>query len=334
MNGHRIQESLFQRIREKLPRSASLADAIAELLCVSSDSAYRRIRGETLLVLEEARILCEAFSISLDQLLHSSSDTIAFSSVQLSSGYQSFVQYLQGIHKALLSIDAHRSKQLIYLTKDVPLFYNFLFSPLFAFRYFFWMKSILQDPHFVSRKFSFSLLSPEIEALGSQISALYAGIPSIEIWNNECVNSTISQIEYYREAGYFNSEEEVSRLYASLYQLIEHIRAQSEAGCKFLPGQQAAVRQCNFECYYNRLVLGDNTIMVLLDGKKMLYLSYDVLNYITTQDEAFCNNVYAKLQNHIRKATVLSNTSEKQRNIFFNALLKKLPQRTAIKKLP
>ena len=52
-----IQEYLFQRIREKLPAEVSLADAVSELLYISNDSAYRRIRGETPLVLEDKATL-------------------------------------------------------------------------------------------------------------------------------------------------------------------------------------------------------------------------------------------------------------------------------------
>ncbi|MBA2329659.1 MAG: hypothetical protein H0V91_08575, partial [Flavisolibacter sp.] len=60
-----IQDTLFQRIKEKLSPNQSLADVISEILFVSNDSAYRRIRGETPLVLEEAQLLCQHFDISL-----------------------------------------------------------------------------------------------------------------------------------------------------------------------------------------------------------------------------------------------------------------------------
>jgi hypothetical protein len=65
--------------------------------------------------------------------------------------------------------------------------------------------------------------------------------------------------------------------------------------------------------------------MTILNGKKILYLNYDVLNYMVTRDETFCNDVYSKLQTLMRRATILSNVSEKQRNMFFNTLLKKIP---------
>jgi hypothetical protein len=72
-------------------------------------------------------------------------------------------------------------------------------------------------------------------------------------------------------------------------------------------------------------VIGDNTILVTLDGKKLVYINYDVLNYMTTGDTAFCNETAEKLNNLMRRATIISTVSEKQRSLFFNGLLKKIP---------
>ncbi len=317
-----LQEYLFHRIREKLRPTDSLVDVVASLLFVSNDSAYRRIRGETGLVLEEARILCDHFHLSLDELLGSKPNTISFSYKRLENGTYDFEQYLFDI-KTNLQMAA--GGEIIYLTKDIPVFYNFLFRPLFAFRYFFWMKSILQHPDFVNQKFSFSFLPPEMEKTGSEIVSLYNQISSVEIWNTECVNSTISQVEYYREAGYFQSEEDIHTIYSSVADLLEHLRRQADCGSKFIPGEKVSVKKENLHFFYNRLVLGENTIIVKKQGKAILYLAYDVLNYMVTLDESFVSDTLQKVNNLMRRSTLLSSANEKQRNIFFNLLLRKIP---------
>lgn len=323
-----IQEYLFQRIKEKLPLEASLADVVADLLNVSNDSAYRRIRGDTPLVLEEVKILCDRFGISLDQTLNSKENTVVFNTFSVNNDNYSFESYLNDILKNLQFVASFDQKEIIYLTKDFSIFHNFISKPLFAFRYFFWMKSILQHPDFINMEFSPALLTKEVEELGEKIVRYYNSIPSTEIWNTECINSTISQIEYYREAGYFSSNADVQMIYDALQEVVEHLRREAEAGCKFYPGENPEFQKSNFQFYYNRVILGDNTLMSLLNGKKVLYLNYDVLNYMVTQDENFCEEVYRKLQNLMRRATILSNVSEKQRNMFFNILLKKIPNRS------
>ena len=322
-----IQDYLFQKIREKLPPSASLADVISDLLHVSTDSAYRRIRGETPLVLEEAAALCKQFSLSLDTLLSLKGSAVTFIPTQLNNDHYTFEQYLKDILTSFQYIDSHQQKNIIYLTKDVPLFYHFMLRPLFAFRYFFWMKSILQHPDFIGLKFSMDYLPSHIERTGQEILKLYNNIPTTEIWNTECVNSVIGQIAYYREAGYFHSEEDVETVYDALRKTLEHLKTQAEYGCKFLPGENPLSKKNNYSLFYNRVVLGDNTIMVETDGKRTLYLIYDILNYMATQDTKFCQEVYTKMQMLIKRGTIISNVSEKQRSVFFNILLRKIPSR-------
>lgn len=323
-----IQDYLFQQIKEKLPPSASLADTVSGLLNVSTDSAYRRIRGETPLILEEAAILCRQFGISLDTLLPISKGAVTFMPIQLNREY-TFERYLQDILAAFKYIQAHTEKNITYLTKDVPLFYQFMQRPLFAFRYFFWMKSILQHPDFATLKYSVDLLPASIEQTGQEILKQYSNIPSTEIWNTEAINAIISQVEYYRQAGYFHTPEDVETVYEALRKTLLHLKDQAEYGCKFLPGEVPQSRKSNYRLFYNSIVLGDNTILVETDGRKTLYLIYDVLNYMATQDEQFCNDVHTKLQMLIKRGTIISNVSEKQRSVFFNILLRKIPTRIA-----
>jgi hypothetical protein len=325
MNNLQIQDILFQRIKEKLAPNQSLADVISEILFVSNDSAYRRIRGETPLVLDEAQLLCQHFDISLDHFLNIKNPGVVFYTTKVNNEAYSFEKYLTEILNNLKLIASFKQKDVIYLTKDIPLFYDFLTKPTFAFHYFFWMKSIMQHPDFVSAKFSIDYLTPSIEKLGEEILRTYCSISSTEIWNTECVNSTIAQIEYYREAGYFKSNEDVKLIYNSLIESIEHLRRQAELGSKFYPGENPGYKQNNFTFFYNRIVLGDNTILVTIDGKKVVYLNYEVLNYMRTEDESFCNDIQQKLQNLMKRATLISNVSEKHRNIYFNSLLRKIP---------
>ena len=327
MTASNLQERLFQRIREKLPASLSLADEIADKLFISTDSAYRRIRGETLLVLDEAKTLCEIFHISLDDLLKEDSSAISFHPVQVAYEENSFEKYLQGILSRLEALSQANDKQIIYLTKDLPFFYNFLFHPLSDFHYFFWMKSILQHPDFLKASYIKDIMPLHIKKLGTEILSFYTNIPSVEIWNTECVNSTISQIEYYRDAGYFLSEDDVDELYKALEKSIYHIKLQAEYGSKFMPGQQPSLKGSNYKFFYNRLVLGDNTILVSANGKRTAFIAYEVLNYLVTENEQFGKEIHEKLHNLMKKATLLSEASDKQRSIFFNTLLKKLPAR-------
>ncbi|MGE5519401.1 MAG: hypothetical protein ACM3VS_05680 [Candidatus Dadabacteria bacterium] len=321
-----IQEFLFQRIKELLPSNDCLADVISDSLYISQDSAYRRIRGETPLVLEEAKILCDKFQISLDQLLHSQPDTIVFKSITVSGENGSFVQFLSGLLDQMKVLARAKDKQIIYLSKELIIFHHFCFKPLFAFQYLFWMKTVLGNND-LKMEYSVDLLTPELMEVCTELMEMYNQIPSIEIINSESINSTIAQIEYYRDAGVFRNDDDVQEVYNSLEEMVRHLRKEAEAGCKFIPGENPSFKKKNYQLYFNRVGLADNTILSLEDGRRVVYLNYEALNLMVTTDENFCNKTEDKLHTIIRQSTLLSDFNEKQRNIFFNTLLRKIPKR-------
>ena len=327
MPSDQSQEFLFQRIKELLPTDISMADAVSEILHVSSDSAYRRIRGETPLVLQEAKQLCNHFHISLDQLLNVQSGSTIFQNVRIDFNQYNYGQYLKGLLEQLQQLRNFARTDIIYLSKDVPFFHNFYYKPLIAFRYFFWMKTMLLDPSFGNRHFDFNCISTELESLSQELLREYQKVPSTEIWNTESINSTISQIEFYKDSGYFSSAADIKIIYEALEETINHIKVQAEYGCKFMPGENPQMKKSNLKFFFNRVILGDNTILVIADKVKTAYLNYGLLNYIVTKDETFCNNCYNDIQNLKKRATMLSQTSERQRNIFFGILLAKIEDR-------
>lgn len=319
-----IQEHLFQSIKEALPPGKSLADVVADTLHLSSDSAYRRIRGETLLVLDEACELCREFGLSLDALFNLRNDFIVFQRTEIDASAYDFTSYLKGILFLLRQLSAYRDKDVLYLTKGVPLFHLFPFRPLLAFRYYFWMRTTFEVPELLQQKFSPDLLSPETEAVGKEILALYNRLPSTEIWSAENINSTLLQIDFCRDAGLMTAGQ-ASDVIDSLHQMLTHLHAQAECGCKFSPAEDPRSRKDNFRLFYNGMGLGNDIILTTHDDRKTLYVNNDALDYLTCTDETYCNKVYQKLQAIMRRSTLISSVGEKQRSMFFNSLYAKLP---------
>jgi len=327
MSGDLAQDFLFQRIREMVPQHVSLVDAVSEILNVSSDSAYRRLRGETQLVLEEARQLCNHFHLSLDQLLNVSSNSTLFQTSYINNTQYNFENYLNDLLNQLKYIEGFIRKEIIFLTKDLHIFSNMLSEPFFAFRYFFWNKSIMSNPDYATRGFNLNCLTPEVKAIAEEMAKTYCRIPSTEIWNTEAVNSIILQVEYYKEMGIFSSASDIKAVYDSVEETLYHLKEQADYGVKFYPGENPALKKQNLRFFYNRVVLGDNTILVTTDHIKTVYLNYNILNYMITRDERFCTNTWNEMEMLIRRSTMISETGEKQRNVFFNILLSKIEDR-------
>ena len=322
-----IQASLFQQIRAALPPSTPLAENIAAVLNISSDSAYRRIRGDKNLSLEEITQLCRHFRISMDALMNVTTDAFMFTGRLAQSSNFSFAEYLNGVLQQLKYFNSFRDKKMFYLCKDIPLFHHFHFREIAAFKYYFWMKNILHAPEFVHKKFSMQLYPDAYFETGKQILEYYNQLDSTELWNIESVNSTMRQIEFYHDSNIFTSDEEIYTLYEALGKLVDHLERQATEGRKFDAHDESRQPKAVYQMYFNEILLLENAILVHLDGTKTAFLMHSVINVLMTRDVRFTENMQAYIQNLVRKSTLISTVSEKERARFFKQLRTKIENR-------
>ncbi|MBX2934415.1 MAG: hypothetical protein KF825_09225 [Ferruginibacter sp.] len=173
-------------------------------------------------------------------------------------------------------------------------------------------------------KFSLKDAVQEHKMLGKKIENVYIQIPTTEIWNKESINSTIRQIEFYRDANMFESEEDIKTIYVALLDLINHLELQAESGMKIRFGESPVAGAAAYNLFWNDLVTADNTVFAELDLKKMTFLNHSVLNFISTTDIKFNSFIHNNLQNLIKRSTMLSKVGEKERYRFFNGLRNKI----------
>ena len=326
MESANIQISLFQHIKSLLPPHLSLVDEIADILSISNDSAYRRIRGEKPIALEELKKLSIHFKISLDHLLSLQSDTFIFTGKLTNATDHLFEKWMENTLQQMLFMGSFQKKHMYYLAKDLPLMQQFLVPELTAFKSFFWRKSILHYEEMKGQKFSLKNINPVYTDFGQKIVEAYNKIPSTDIWNVESINSTIRQIEFYRDAGAFESAEDAQLLYYAVFKLIDHIEKQADLGVKFTVDGKPAPNAAPYNLFNNELILADNTVMAELDNMKITFLNHSVINFIYTRDDRFCAYIADAIRNLIRKSTQLSNVGEKERIRFFNRIREKLKQ--------
>lgn len=302
-----------------MPPNVAFAEELAELLNISRDSAYRRLRGDTLLSIEEVTLLSNRFGISLDTLLGATSETVQFHVRQVAITGFTFEKYLQSIQGNLEMIAGFESKELIYCAKDIPLFYYFPYPELAAFKMFFWMKTVLRYPELEHKKFSPAHVSASLKSIGSKIWSLYAKIPSTEIWSDETINVVLKQLDFYLECDLFEDQSYHGILLDQISEMIASIRRQAETGSKNSVASGAAG---HFKLYRNEILIADNSIFFKMGDKRVAFLTHNTFNILTTSDPSFCQSTEDHLANLINKSTLISTTAERERSKFFNKMEK------------
>ena len=311
-----IQPLFLEQVKSKLPPNVSFPDELAEVLNISRDSAYRRIRGETILSLEEVRTICNHYRLSLDSLLAPTQDSISFNHRAINSDAFSFGEWLTSILKNLEMIYQFPQRELIYCAKDLPMFHYFLFPELAAFKMYFWMKVYLRYDKYANQVFEQKVIPADYLATGERIYSLYSGMPSTEIWSDEVANITTRQIEYSLESGFITPEQSVM-LHECFTKLIEKTKKFALEGSKNGKGN-------NYWLYKNDILIADTTILVKMGDKRVTYLTYNTMNILTTSEETFCNTTEDYLKNLINKSILISQTGERERNKFFNKIIEQI----------
>lgn len=317
-----IQSSFLEQVRGKLPPAISLADELAELLNISRDSAYRRIRGETVLSLDEVKKMCNHFQISLDHALSPSSEMVTFQLRALDMTNFSFEKWLQSILGSLQMIGEFPDKELIYDAKDLPIFHYFQYPRLSAFKMYFWMKSFARDSKLSDGKYRPGLISNELLALGVRIWEKYAAIPSTEIISDELMNVTLRNIEFIHDCGLFENHADALALCDDCSSLLATLKKHAETGVKGITtkDQQGA----KLDLFHNEVLIGSNTVLFKMGDKRVTFITTNGFDILTTSQEFFCKQTENHIDNLIRKSVPISNNAQKERIKFFNRVEKKI----------
>jgi len=313
-----IQSTFLEEVKKKLPANLSFVDELAELLNISRDSAYRRIRGETVLSLDEVKVLVTNYRVSLDTLLSPNTEILSFHHQALIPGAFNFGDWLKSILAKLDMIGSipEPNKELVYYAKDMPIFYYFTFPELGAFKMFFWMKAVLNYPEYQHEKFKVELIPKNYLDIGNKIWDRYVGLTSTELWSDETLNVTLKQIEYFHDCGYFNKPADAHLLLDQFSALLANIRQWTTTGTKEGKGK------LNF--YKNEILVAENTILFKMGDKRVVFLTHNIADLLTTSDDSFCTKTELFINNLLNKAVLISGTGEKERSRFFNQMTEKI----------
>lgn len=324
-----IQNKLLEMARIQLDGETRFVDELAELFETSTDSAYRRIRLEKLMTLEELVKLCSHFDLSFDEILDSSNTRISFQYYPITEHDFTFIDYLEYVERTSARIAQAEKKELFYLANDIPIFHLMNAPILASFKLFFWQKTILNFESMKDKKFKLYEKDERVNKTSRKMRENYYRIPSTEIYCAETIDITIKQINYYFEAGLFENEKDALLLCDRFSHLVEHLRRQCEAGFKFRMESIEVEKNAftpAYSVYYNEVLYTDTTILAAHDDQRWSYTNNNGLNIMSTRDVHFFEQQRNTFDLLKRKSTLISGQSEKERNAIFKTYQRKIDQ--------
>ena len=316
-----VQDKLLQKVEDKT--EGKLVDILSELLNISDDSSYRRIRKEKILTLDEILLICTKFNISFDEIIGESKNNIVAFSFNFKDSNYDFKEYLSTVINQLKAIK-NEDGTMYYSAKDIPIFHFFQSKELTAFKIFYWLKAMSNTKtEFATDKFNFDIIPAEIQSITKQIYTSYAQVKSHEIWNYETIHSTINQITYYKDLSYISTKQAII-LFDKLKELLNHLQEEIECEFKYHIGNKSIGDDKNFKFYYNEIITADNSIYAEYGKIKESFKPHIILNYMTTNNSQYCDYIKSIFESVIKKSTLISGVNEKDRKIFFNYNFKRI----------
>jgi hypothetical protein len=309
-----IQDHFIARFKQTLPPGIGMAEEIADILDVSTDSAYRRIRGETDLTIEEIYKISRKYNISLDEVFSNQGDTVTFAYTKLTDSAANFEAYLTRLFNHVKTIGKFPNSKIYYVAEETPLFYSF-FSPKFTdFKLFYWQRSVLNIQEYQQIKFDYGIVPKQLVETAHNAFKEYMNIPSVEVWTDETVLTGLRQVKFYFDSGILKKEHAL--------ELLQEYRKMIEMVCKNAEAARKNISDKNetFFLYNSEVVLGTNCIYVIMGDARYSYISFNTLNSLTTNNPQFCEETEHWMRNLEKKSTLISGVAEKQRYQFFNRM--------------
>ena len=317
-----IQEQFINRIKSALAPNVSFVDELADLLNLSTDSAYRRIRCETLFNIGEITMVCKHFRVSFDPEIQHLANKVSFDYLKLDDKKDNFKLWLHAMGNDIKKIGGSPSNEIMYAADDVPVWHHFFSDELISFKLFYWLKSILCSPEYADALFDPSEIDPELISYAKELLNNYNKTTSTEVWTEDTINSTLKQIEYFWESGYFSKESDALMMCDLMTEEINLLQKKAAKSSKLIGPGESGIE--NFKLYKSEVMIGNNSILANIGSTKIAYVSNNTFNMMSTTNADFVHENEHWLQNLVRKSTLISGVSEKQRNQFFRLLRDKI----------
>ncbi|MDY8138827.1 hypothetical protein [Aquimarina sp. 2201CG5-10] len=305
-----IQEAFLELIKAQLTQKTSLIEEVATVLDISYDAAHRRVSKKSKLSLDEGISLAKYFGISIDQLFSNEEEHIvAVKKTAPVTDIESLLAYYINSYNSLLPLVNDTSVEMIYSAKDLPIFYTSGDNILTRFKMYAWLKILSPNVP----ELSFSNFNPSLSLLeaAKKLGNLYNNFNSTEIWDITTINSTLKQIHFYFESHSLTSKDALA-ICDDLQELIYNI------------SKKIVSQKDTFKFYYNELLLMNNRVLVKSKSLKSLYVPFTILSYYRTSDVKTCNQAEDFLKIQMEGSKLLSTAGEKERNMFFNKMNKKI----------
>lgn len=318
-SGSVIQQILFDHLKNSTIGNTSLIDTLSDLLNISADGVYRRMRGEKLLDLGELIKICLHFRVSIDGIMGINNQALQFNYAPLDlSNLEMYKRYMTQLLQSFSDLSKVEDKEMFLTALDIPMFHFLPYTELTLFKVFSYSNS---TGAFQGKYGEFCKLIKDDELINiyKQLTMSYNVIPSVEIWTEGTFDAILRSIDYYFESGYFSSADEALMLCSQLLDMVTNINKIADRGFK-----DHLSSKIPYKLYLCDIELENNFVIMRRGPTISCIVKLYTVNSMATSNPDFCNESMKWINNTMKKSILISGGSQKESFKFFNLLNQKI----------
>lgn len=298
-------------LNSKFPNRAKLVDFLLDILYISKEALYRRLRGDVPFTFQEICVISNKLGISLDNV-------VSFSNLRSRPFHLKLTNYTnpQEIDYAMVEefiavlkdIKDEPGTEYGTATKMIPDVLHLNFKYLTKFYLFKWQNLFENEGY--TKKFQDVIATDQILSLLREMKKLYASIKrTYIIFDNKIIQNLIEDIKYFADINLITPEEQLL-LKKDLFQFMDYLenltfKGVNEDGNKI----SIFISNINFDCGFSYINSQKYKISLLRS-----FTLYDV----SSVDEFTLEEIKKWTLSIIRTSTMISESGERERKFFFN----------------
>ncbi|MFN7301897.1 MAG: helix-turn-helix domain-containing protein [Bacteroidota bacterium] len=296
-------------LRAGIPANRNAAQTVADVLDISLDAAYRRLRGQSPLTLEEGMKLAAALGLSLDALAASGKGQIVFELEAAADDHDSRTSNLERLLQMGKALAEDPEARIVHTQEDIIPFRMYGYRQLRAFKHYHWERLYADD---TASRFDPATENLQRDEAAAGIYRLYMRIPSLEVWSEYSLDSTLRQIRYDMETGHFSSAKDALEVTADLHLLLDDLQEQARTGRKH--------RENDFQLFWSEIAVFNGSLMLYAKGFQRVYAGHHTMHYLSTSNLDYCRQTEQWNDLLLRRSLNLTGYAEKLRYRFFSLL--------------
>lgn len=296
-------------LRAGIPANLNAAQTVSDVLGISLDAAYRRLRGQSPLTLEEGMKLAAALGLSLDALAASGKGQIVFELEAAADDHDSRTSNLERLLQMGKALAEDSEARIVHSQEDIIPFRMYGYRQLRAFKHYHWERLYADD---TASRFDPATENLQRDEAAAGIYKLYMRIPSLEVWSEYSLDSTLRQIRYDMETGHFSSAKDALEVTADLHLLLDDLQEQARTGRKH--------RENDFQLFWSEIAVFNGSLMLYAKGFQRVYAGHHTMHYLSTSNLDYCRQTEQWNDLLLRRSLNLTGYAEKLRYRFFSLL--------------